>query len=83
MNKNKILLTLLFLCLPFVAMAQRDTLNVVDWQFSRSTLTPVSATKRRSGSGRVSACPTISSSNSRGWPLPPVRKPTTAMSPPT
>lgn len=45
MNKNKILLTLLFLCLPFVAMAQRDTLNVVDWQFSRSTLTPVSATK--------------------------------------
>ena len=45
MNKNKILLTLLLLCLPFVAMAQRDTLNVVDWQFSRSNLTPVSATK--------------------------------------
>lgn len=27
------------------AFAQRDTVNVIDWQFSRSTLTPATATQ--------------------------------------
>ena len=33
---------------PMMALAQRDTINVIDWQFSRSTLTPAEAT---SGNG--------------------------------
>jgi beta-galactosidase len=40
--------TLSFLAVAFSltpAFAQRDTVNVIDWQFSRSTLTPEMATR--------------------------------------
>ena len=35
----------MMLSVPLTAMAQRDTISIIDWQFSRSTLTPETATK--------------------------------------
>lgn len=37
------ILIAMMLSVPLTAKAQRDTINIIDWQFSRSTLTPETA----------------------------------------
>lgn len=45
MIKEKLFFLMLLIELPLALYAQRDTINIVDWQFSRSHLTPESATQ--------------------------------------
>ena len=40
-----IIIAVMMLAMPLAALCQRDTINVADWQFSRSHLTPEAATK--------------------------------------
>ena len=40
-----IIIAVMMLAMPLAALCQRDTINVADWQYSRSHLTPEAATK--------------------------------------
>ena len=40
-----IIIAVMMLAMPLAALCQRDTINVADWQFSRSHLTPEAATR--------------------------------------